>query len=109
MLSNVCFNVLTYATPYKQRSMQTVARLPSDKPSGAGEGECPVTGRRGAEGTREAMWEMSPKNHCQGNVSLEHLATAWWWKKKSHLLEETDFYFTSLSILAQNFVTFLSI
>lgn len=50
MLSNVCFNVLTYATPYKQRSMQTVARLPSDKPSGAGEGECPVTGRRGAGG-----------------------------------------------------------
>lgn len=31
MHSYVCFNVLTYATPYKQCSMQTVARLPSDK------------------------------------------------------------------------------
>lgn len=29
--SNVCFNVLTYATPYKQCFMQTVAGLQSDK------------------------------------------------------------------------------
>lgn len=51
-------------------------------PPRAGEGECPVTGGGGGGRTREAMWEMSPKNHCQGNVSLEHLATAWWWEKK---------------------------
>lgn len=31
MHSNVCFNVLTYATRYKQCFMQTVAALPSDK------------------------------------------------------------------------------
>lgn len=38
MRSSVCFNVLTCATPYKQRSLQTVARLPSDKAPRTGEG-----------------------------------------------------------------------
>lgn len=67
--TNVGFNVLTYATPYKQCFMQTVAELPSDKNPEQEKVDCLVRKRewglqqkRNEWGWRvEAMWERSTK------------------------------------------------
>lgn len=67
MCSSVRFNVLTYATPYKQCFMQTVAELPSDKTPGKGEGYSLVRQRGGGGGETERV-----RGESGGDGRTEH-------------------------------------
>ena len=75
MHSNVCFNVLTYATPYKQCFMQTVAALPSDK-APEQEKETALWGREGwrkgrmSEGWTQRQCEKQARNIEAKKMSL---------------------------------------
>lgn len=84
MHSNVCFNVLTYATPYKQFFVKTVAWAPSDKAPEEEKGECEAT-RDEAETERE-------RGESRGKVRSEPKKISPLSKlkqpNKSHLSEE---------------------